>query len=159
MPPRAIVCDLCGGRFFKHSIDKHLKVCRERVGIQQHPCPYCGMGVPMLEMDAHVLRCSEAKAVGAMPTGQSQALHDRLQRDRDRQKRGVAPGMVQSDDRPLGSGVGGPSEYENGGDDVRVECRVCGRKFAFDRIAKHQAICQKLANKAARKEFVVKREY
>ena len=47
MPPRVVICELCGGKFFPHSIDKHRKVCRDKVGVQLHPCPYCQAGVPM----------------------------------------------------------------------------------------------------------------
>lgn len=46
-----------------------------------------------------------------------------------------------------------PSEI---GSDGRVPCRICGRKFAADRIAKHQGICRKIKLKAEeRGEFDV----
>mmetsp|Transcript_68498 Transcript_68498/g.164500 ORF Transcript_68498/g.164500 Transcript_68498/m.164500 type:complete len:367 (+) Transcript_68498:130-1230(+) len=158
MPPRVIICDLCGGKFFPHSIEKHQKVCRQKVGVQLHPCPYCGMGVPMLEMDAHVLKCPEAKAAGAQPTGASAALERRLKNNKARQEKGLPAGQAE-DNRALGGGNGEmPSEYADG-DDVRVECKICGRKFAFDRIGKHQQICTKLANKKPRKPFEAKRTY
>ena len=38
--------------------------------------------------------------------------------------------------------------------DARVPCRVCGRKFNPDRIAKHQVVCAKNATKKPRKQFM-----
>jgi len=43
--------------------------------------------------------------------------------------------------------------------EARIPCQTCGRKFALDRVGKHQAICQKIANKRPRKEFQVQRTY
>lgn len=40
-----------------------------------------------------------------------------------------------------------PSEFADGGGDFSsnlVPCAICGRKFAPDRIAKHQGICRKI---------------
>eukprot|EP00405_Crypthecodinium_cohnii_P037155 CAMPEP_0206544256 /NCGR_PEP_ID=MMETSP0325_2-20121206/11409_1 /ASSEMBLY_ACC=CAM_ASM_000347 /TAXON_ID=2866 /ORGANISM="Crypthecodinium cohnii, Strain Seligo" /LENGTH=239 /DNA_ID=CAMNT_0054042969 /DNA_START=68 /DNA_END=784 /DNA_ORIENTATION=+ len=166
MPPRTVICDLCGGKFFAHSIDHHKKVCRDKVGKQNHECPYCHSGVPLLEMDAHILRCPEAKAIGAKPSGASAALANRLKRDRERppgghqaqqQARGM-PGRGGSPAFGGGGGGSGPSEYED--DDLaRVPCPSCGRKFAMDRVAKHQAICTKIASKGPRKTFQVQRTY
>mmetsp|Transcript_50275 Transcript_50275/g.92913 ORF Transcript_50275/g.92913 Transcript_50275/m.92913 type:complete len:325 (-) Transcript_50275:109-1083(-) len=159
MPPRVVICDLCGGKFFPHSIEKHQKVCREKVGVQLHPCPYCGSAVSMLEMDSHILKCSEAKKAGAVPTGQSAALERRLKNNKERQAKGIPPDAT---DKPLGASSSGnpdmPAEFAES-DDVRVECQVCGRKFAFDRVAKHQAICTKINNKKPRRPFEVKRTY
>ena len=33
-PPQAIVCDLCGGKYFKRSFPIHLKQCQEKFGKQ-----------------------------------------------------------------------------------------------------------------------------
>lgn len=158
MPPRTVLCDLCGGKFFAHSIEHHKKVCRDKVGTAAHECPYCHAGVPMLEMDAHVRRCPEAKAAGAKPTGVSAALATRLQRDKDRAARGLTSYTQESDSRGVGGGgFQAPDEFGDGGD-ARIACQVCGRKFAMDRVGKHQAICQRVTGKT-RKQFQVKRTY
>lgn len=48
-------------------------------------------------------------------------------------------------------------EYDNGGaGDDRVECRYCGRKFASDRIDKHESICASASRK--RKTFDSKKQ-
>merc|ERR1719277_2034609 len=62
-------------------------------------------------MDSHILKCPEAKAAGAAPTGQSAALQRRLERERDRQERGGPAGRAPvpptgartapRDDRPI----------------------------------------------------------
>lgn len=53
--------------------------------------------------------------------------------------------------RPGGLGRGGrqpdiPME-DNSGPDDRVECSYCGRKFASDRIAKHEEVCRTASKK------------
>eukprot|EP00971_Amphidinium_carterae_P281031 5579934-Amphidinium_carterae.2 len=105
-------------------------------------------------MDSHILKCAEAKKAGAVPTGQSAALERRLKSNKERQEKGHPP----DSDKPLGASGSSPSEFAES-DDVRVECQVCGRKFAFDRVAKHQAICTKINNKKPRKPYEVKRTY
>lgn len=42
---------------------------------------------------------------------------------------------------------------------MRVECRTCGRKFAPDRVARHQRICQESSEKRSRKTFEPQRAY
>merc|ERR1712048_824408 len=60
----------------------------------------------------------------------------------------VASGLPEiMEERALGgNGMGDVSEFGEDGD-TRVPCQVCGRKFAMDRIGKHQAICQKISAK------------
>ncbi|ESU35559.1 Hypothetical protein DHA2_8405 [Giardia duodenalis] len=48
-----------------------------------------------------------------------------------------------------GKGMGGSAPFGGGGggmNDGRVECRRCGRKFAPDRIDKHESICKNIQN-------------
>eukprot|EP00927_Polykrikos_kofoidii_P016654 TRINITY_DN17546_c0_g1_i1.p1 TRINITY_DN17546_c0_g1~~TRINITY_DN17546_c0_g1_i1.p1 ORF type:complete len:533 (-),score=90.12 TRINITY_DN17546_c0_g1_i1:252-1850(-) len=160
MPPRAVLCELCGGKFFRSSLAIHQKTCRTKVGVQMHDCPYCHVGVPMLEMDLHVMRCPEAKAAGARPTGASAALAKRLETSQQRVESGI-PHPSEVKDSQLHSGNSGwdaPSEYGHG-DDVRIACAVCGRRFNMDRVTKHQAICEKIKSKGPRPEFQVQRSY
>lgn len=149
MPPKAVVCSLCGGKFFKSSLAHHQKVCREKVGRQCHECPYCHGLWPMLEMDAHIMTCPAALSAGARPTGASAALAKRLSDHRNRLENGI-PEIVE--ERALGGNcMGEIAEYEDQ-NDTRVPCQICGRKFAMERIGKHQAICEKIASKPRRRK-------
>ncbi|CAK0869530.1 unnamed protein product, partial [Prorocentrum cordatum] len=86
----------------------------------------------------------------------------------DRQEKGGPAGRAAApptgsrsaprDDRPLGGGASaaGPAEFDDA--EGRIACRICSRKFALDRVAKHQAICQKLSKKP-RRVFQVQRSY
>jgi len=158
MPPRAVICELCGGKFFKHSLAIHQKSCREKVGVRCHDCPHCGTAVPLLDMDAHIMRCPEAKAAGVRPSGASAALARRLETDRHRVAAGLPHPSEVTHERAIG-GAGGEQPESFDSDDVRVECKCCGRKFAMDRVDKHTAICQKIANKRPRRPFEVQRQY
>mmetsp|Transcript_17636 Transcript_17636/g.47668 ORF Transcript_17636/g.47668 Transcript_17636/m.47668 type:complete len:356 (-) Transcript_17636:275-1342(-) len=129
--PREVSCDLCGGKFFAHSLPHHVKSCRAKIAVQLHDCLYCGGSVTQLEMDSHVLSCAAARAAGARPTGQSKMLRQRL--DGRRSASATAGRMQRAASRE---------------DNVSlVPCAVCGRTFNMDRIAKHQAICQKVTRK------------
>lgn len=43
-----------------------------------------------------------------------------------------------------------PPDDDDGGDDDRVECAYCHRKFATDRIEKHEQICSRMSSKKKR---------
>lgn len=165
MPPREVHCELCGGKFFAHSLPHHVKSCEKKLRTQPVDCPYCGMGVTQLEMDAHIASCKAAKAAGALPTGQSARLRQRLDNAARLRTEGPARGEAaaatgrmiaqqpirgSSDRLPQ---VGGSSRDPLAGlpaaseDVTLVPCRVCGRTFSMDRVLKHQAICQKVSNK------------
>lgn len=119
-----------------------------------HECPYCHAGIPLLEMDSHVLRCPAAKAAGAKPTGASAALARRL----DNHSRGIPQAGEGRAVAGGGNGMDGIPEFADD-DDCRIACQVCGRKFTMDRIGKHQAICERLAGKKPRRKFLTQREY
>eukprot|EP00933_Yihiella_yeosuensis_P070900 TRINITY_DN79067_c0_g1_i1.p1 TRINITY_DN79067_c0_g1~~TRINITY_DN79067_c0_g1_i1.p1 ORF type:complete len:428 (+),score=57.07 TRINITY_DN79067_c0_g1_i1:96-1379(+) len=171
MPPREVICDLCGGKFFAHSLPIHRRTCEVKVQSQLHDCPYCGMAVTQLEMDAHVMSCKAAKAAGGKPTGQSAHLRQRLQPQDRRGSAAAASGRLQlsqnsgsqarlghkdpySAEKLSGNGAfrgacGGEASAfgapdVNGAGAGLVPCRICGRTFSIDRVAKHQAICQKV---------------
>lgn len=165
MPPREVYCDLCGGKFFAHSLPHHRKTCEVKIRVQLMDCPYCGMAVTQLELDSHVMTCKAAKAAGAMPTGQSTMLRQRLAQDRHGSAAATAAGRLiasgaatsslgssaaDSKFRPqLGYGASYSSSVPSDAASAAclVPCRVCGRTFAMDRVAKHQAICQKVTSK------------
>lgn len=190
--PREVICELCGGKFFAHSLPHHRKSCEKKVRNQALECPYCGQSVTQLEMDSHILSCRAAKAAGAMPTGQSARLRQRLE-DGRRGSAAAASGRLISQQAPGRSTpdrerLAGPGPLRTGGPVVGlrphasegqllttapaaqalfpvrqggagipaeqpgdllglVPCRICGRTFTSDRVAKHQAICQKASAK------------
>lgn len=159
MPPREVFCDLCGGKFFAHSLPHHRKSCEKKVQSQMHECPYCAVAVTQLEMDSHILSCKVAKAAGAKPTGQSAQLRQRLQQDR-RGTATAASGRLISQTSSQGARCGREvplneisgrrtpmDQHGAGADSVLLPCQVCGRTFSADRIAKHQAICLKVSKK------------
>lgn len=170
MPPREVACELCGGRFFAHSLPHHRKSCEKKVRTQAIECPYCSMAVTQLEMDSHILSCQAARSAGAKPTGQSAQLRKNLEDRRggtaaDRRGAAVvargklisqAGGLQRSDSGAFGCGGGGASAsyaFVGGAAELPganaglVPCRVCGRTFTTDRVAKHQMICQKAQGK------------
>ncbi|CAJ1444666.1 unnamed protein product [Effrenium voratum] len=168
MPPREVYCDLCGGRFFSHSLPHHRKSCQKKVQAQMHECPYCNMQVTQLEMDSHVLSCKAAKAAGALPTGQSAQLRQRLARPQGKERgtataasgrlisqtgsqgalgRETPPRQDWPNQKPTAYGGGGGGVPES--DMALCPCNVCGRTFAMDRIAKHQAVCLKVMAQTA----------
>mmetsp|Transcript_63309 Transcript_63309/g.170177 ORF Transcript_63309/g.170177 Transcript_63309/m.170177 type:complete len:367 (-) Transcript_63309:9-1109(-) len=97
-------------------------------------------------------------------------LAGRLQKDRDRSTGGNVCPPPRAGRAEVGVRRTGPAASSaafgggggGGGDDdalARVPCPSCGRKFAMDRVAQHQAICQKIASKAPRRTFQVQRAY
>lgn len=147
MAPSAVSCSLCGGKFFKASLAHHQKVCQERIGKQCHECSYCHSLVPLLEMDAHIRTCEVARAAGAKPTGASSALARRLQKHSKRLV-AVAAGIpeITEDNHLVDHEKWDMPEFGDHGDS-RIPCQCCGRRFAIDRIGKHQAVCQKALTK------------
>lgn len=169
--PREVFCDLCGGKFFPHSLPHHRKSCQKKVQSQLTECPHCSTGVTQLEMDAHLLQCKAAKAAGAKPTGQSAHLRQRLlegrasqgSKERQGERRGTATAasgrlISQTGSQgALGKEMQHPqvepktavSAYAGTSPDcaVLLPCQVCGRTFNMDRIAKHQAVCLKVRKK------------
>lgn len=174
MPPRDVLCDLCGGKFFAHSLPHHRKSCQKKIQVQRLDCPYCGMAVTQLEMDSHVSGCKAAKVAGAKPTGQSAQLRRRLAGQpaplpgpsnptlltSKIERRGTATtasgrlisqtglrtsSPAEMDPKPQTTGC---TSYAGLTETAAlVPCQVCGRTFNMDRIAKHQSVCLKLRKK------------
>ena len=59
-PPQPILCDLCGGKFFKNSIGIHQKQCAAKKIAQTVFCPICELPVTNDEYAGHVADCKEA---------------------------------------------------------------------------------------------------
>ncbi|CDJ36434.1 LOW QUALITY PROTEIN: uncharacterized protein EMH_0085340 [Eimeria mitis] len=109
---------MCGGEFFAHSLPIHQKTCAEK---QQHiylTCQHCGLEVQKLQLDQHLQKCPK-RVTPKQRAGDSGAHGD-------------------------AAGVAAASAFDSQG---RLECAVCGRWFAADRIAIHQGICERLSYK------------
>jgi len=100
----------------------------------------------MLAMDEHIRTCEVALAMGGKPTGASLALAKRLRNHRARSAAGMPD--IPEEHHLGGSGMCAMSESGDDGD-PRIPCQCCGRRFAMDRIGKHQAVCQKVSAKKA----------
>ncbi len=62
MPPKPVVCDMCGGKFFKSSIGIHQKQCAAKKIAQTSFCPICDLPVSNDEFSGHVEDCKAANA-------------------------------------------------------------------------------------------------
>ena len=118
------------------------------------PCPACGADFPQGELNDHMSRCRAA----------SQRFGNGGTFSRPSGKLGLASGNNCSSSSCCGSGGAVNANAVNGNRqrpsksmviqpadaDGRVPCARCGRRFAPDRIAKHQYICTGLKHGPAR---------
>lgn len=107
-------------------------------------CPYCLIGVTEQNLDAHIARCPAARRAGAVGPASPERC-----KDAERCGGGSTAGQDSGD---------APREFPEA-EVARVECSVCGRKFAPDRITKHQEICQRQSDKRSRRAFESQRVY
>ncbi|PFH34312.1 hypothetical protein BESB_074640 [Besnoitia besnoiti] len=122
MHQRAIVCTMCGGKFFPASLGFHQKVCAKKQGYILLPCPYCSEEVPKPELDEHMKKtCKKAPK---------------------QQKKNAG---TAGENRFVGGAVKDLSELLD--DQGRMQCSVCQRWFLQDRIGKHQNICRAIEAK------------
>ena len=42
MPPQAILCPICGGKYFKSSLPIHMKACEKKYRLTHSQCENCG---------------------------------------------------------------------------------------------------------------------
>jgi hypothetical protein len=62
MPPKPVLCDMCGGKFFKSSIAIHQKQCAAKKIAQTVFCPVCELPVNNDEYAGHLEACKDANA-------------------------------------------------------------------------------------------------
>ena len=161
MHRRAVSCKLCGKAFFPASIKIHMPQCRKKQLHIPIPCAYCDIEYPQGEMEKHHRSCHKAKAAKRQLMKQrklqqnssstfsnmdanTSATHTRgtgqTMRDRTRQRAGpYSSENMETSSFSDNYGADGAHSADSG----RIDCAVCGRKFARDRIAIHQKICRK----------------
>eukprot|EP01017_Pseudomicrothorax_dubius_P038546 TRINITY_DN5791_c0_g2_i3.p1 TRINITY_DN5791_c0_g2~~TRINITY_DN5791_c0_g2_i3.p1 ORF type:complete len:611 (+),score=103.21 TRINITY_DN5791_c0_g2_i3:105-1937(+) len=124
-------------------------------------CEFCNRTFLPERMPGHRKTCTKEKPFKPLPPRASQLMNAGEQDDRISN----APSNAGRSNRPSGAnmaggrGAGGYNvdygdAYGDGGD--LNPCRICGRSFANDRLAKHEAICQKASAKNAKHEAKVK---
>jgi len=64
-PPAAVVCELCGGKFSKHSLPIHQKACVVKRELSTSFCPVCDCLVSNDEYSAHVGECKKLNGAAA----------------------------------------------------------------------------------------------
>jgi B-box zinc finger len=57
-PPKAIVCKICGGKFFKRSYPIHFKRCQEKFALQHSECSKCGRDIHNSDYSMHKASCN-----------------------------------------------------------------------------------------------------
>jgi hypothetical protein len=122
MPPRSLPCPSCGKLYFSSSLPIHQRTCQDKQTRTCHECPYCRGYFPVTEFAFHTSRC------GARPL-----------RDDTRVPLPSLSYAFQSTPRvtPRASPPLPPEAVLS-----RRPCIVCGRLFAFDRLAIHENACR-----------------
>jgi len=127
MPPNAILCPICGKKYFKSSLPIHMKACKKKYEDTHSKCKKCGMSVENSEWQDHRSFCKDLVKNGFVSTG------------------GDALGMpvIITNDAEY---VEGDKKHDPTTNQVdpRVPCQFCSRKFNPDRINKHMMICNKI---------------
>lgn len=117
--PKAINCPLCNGKYFKKSFPIHFEQCKELHKKTHQECRRCHREIHIDEIVMHQEHCFAQKA--------------------------PIPKKKKSTPKHISNGMSNVSEFmESDGNDYRIECKFCHRKFNPDRIEKHESICNKL---------------
>lgn len=122
-PPRAIICETCGGKFLKSGYAQHIKKCAGNRALSHTKCPVCRLPISNDAYSAHVAECDNP---APRPRGK-------------RPKKGAGGETKSSKDVVFTEFPDDPEAVTDG----RRPCVVCGRKFIIDRLAKHQTVCKK----------------
>lgn len=128
MARNTVHCTMCGKAFFPNSLPIHMKQCALKMALVPIPCLYCREPYPHGEMPSHVARCKEAKKANRQREIIQASAPQKSVNIKDTVREGASSAAHEGF---------GPTK-----------CAVCGRNFSMDRIAVHQNICEKLANKA-----------
>jgi len=144
MPPRAIVCHICGGKYFKSSFPIHLKQCEKKWKKTHSECAKCGAMVGKADWSDHLRHCKktlskrERAAVSKAPP--KSMLTNRM------------GNLTKEQAAELIEAASLPELFPQV--DGRISCKICGRKFNSDRIDKHTRICfEREQNKRKRKTW------
>lgn len=115
----------------------HLKACQEKQKYILLECQHCGVEIPKLELNEHLVKCAAKARRRTAGAGPSQSGFP----SSSSQFQNGAPQQLPAPS----SAAPPPAEFfDEGG---RLQCAVCGRWFAADRVATHQRICDKVNTK------------
>ena len=96
------------------------------------PCPACGTSFRQDELNNHMATCKAAREIFGSP-----APSTRAKSGGGNGKRSSRSGQPQA--KPVAEPP--PMSIAEPNEDGRVQCAICKRAFAADRIVKHQFIC------------------
>jgi len=130
-PPKAILCPICGGKYFKASLPIHMKKCKEMYDATHSQCEYCGMMVGNHDWQDHRTFCKPSKSM-------KKSKHE---------LDAILSLPITNDAEFLPADIAGKMKHDPASDttDPRIQCKFCGRKFNPDRIHKHMRICNKIS--------------
>lgn len=160
--PKALVCYICGREFGTKSLPIHLKSCAKKWEDQEskkpkhlrrpvpQPTSELPIGASRSDIERHneqAMKTFETQAMKQCPHCQRTFLEDRLEihlrsctaekphkpvsKPKDPEQLPISPAPEDSQQAPP----------------TLVNCPVCDRKFAEDRLPTHQAICEKAKTK------------
>ena len=149
MPPNAVLCKTCGGKFFAASLKFHMKACEIKQQSIEIPCPACDEMCRKDDLNFHMKRCPtrirdlRRQKTSPQPTGGN--VHRFKTMGQQKQKQKQQPSSNSNSKNYYDDTQQMSSSADESG---RIQCSVCSRKFSADRIGVHQRICRKLNNRS-----------
>eukprot|EP00743_Colponemidia_sp_Colp-15_P005445 GILK01005854.1.p1 GENE.GILK01005854.1~~GILK01005854.1.p1 ORF type:complete len:632 (-),score=100.75 GILK01005854.1:118-1968(-) len=116
---RAVLCNICGGKYFPASLPIHQKACKKKFDLSHVDCTHCGRPISNDQWSQHIEVCK------TLP-GMKKTI-----------KPTKAPVNTLS---ALAQGAADGTDAQG-----RFACVICNRKFTRDRINNHETICRKRA--------------
>lgn len=89
-PPLAIICEICGGKFSKHSLVIHQKACVAKREASTSFCPVCDCLVSNDEYGSHVTECKRVNGQAAADVKKATAAAKAKAAKADKAKAGAA---------------------------------------------------------------------
>ena len=155
-PPKDVLCDICGQKFFKHSLPIHKKQCAVKYEKAFSECPKCFRRVSNDEYGAHVEECKivrekpKAKPKASPQPKATEGSSKIPNGSSEFQQNATA---AKSEEVATCDKEGDESSSDEEEKDARIACGFCRRKFNPDRISKHEKICQQNHSRVPRKQF------